>query len=467
VRLTPADSDFAFDPCWSADGEFVAWHSWRTPHMSWDVSTWMLAPVDDPTTLIELPVDGFAVQQPRFAPVGSELAYLSDRSGWLNLTVFGPERDAEHPLVAEPFEHGEPAWGMGQRSFAWSPDGAAIAFCRNEAGFGRLCVVDVAAGAVRQVAKAVHGGLHWRGRTLVATRSGGTTPTQLVVYDAGVRGEGSWERTVLAVGPVVGFEPHLAEPESVEWPAPDGAVVHGRLYRPVDADRRAPDGRLIVWIHGGPTSQWGVAFNARFAYWMSRGWSILVPDHRGSTGWGRAYTDAMREGWGAVDVADTAAGARAAVERGWAEPGRVVAMGGSAGGFTVLNLLAHHGDVVAAGVALYAVTDLRALDETTHRFEAHYNRALVGPWPATADRYRDRSPVNHATAIDRPLLLLHGSVDDNVPIAQAEAMVAAMRAAGRPVELHVYEGEGHGWGRPDTVADELARVESFLARVVV
>jgi dipeptidyl aminopeptidase/acylaminoacyl peptidase len=141
-------------------------------------------------------------------------------------------------------------------------------------------------------------------------------------------------------------------------------------------------------------------------------------------------------------------------------------MGGSAGGFTVLNLLAHHGGAFAAGVALYAVTDLRALDETTHRFEAHYNHSLVGPWPDTATRYRDRSPVNHAVAIDRPLLLLHGSTDDNVPVAQAEAMVAAMRAAGRPVELHVYEGEGHGWSRPDTVADELARVEAFFTRVL-
>jgi dipeptidyl aminopeptidase/acylaminoacyl peptidase len=290
-----------------------------------------------------------------------------------------------------------------------------------------------------------------------------------VAYDAGERGEGTWARTVLAVGPVVGFEPHLAEPESVDWSSADGAIVHGRLYRPADADlddRAGPSGRLLVWVHGGPTSQWGVAFNARFAYWMSRGWSILVPDHRGSTGWGRAYREAMREGWGEVDVADTAAGARAAVERCWAAPGRVAVIGGSAGGFTVLNLLARHGELFAAGVALYAVTDLRALDETTHRFEAHYNVSLVGPWPAAADRYRDRSPVNHAAAIERPLLMLHGAVDDDVPVTQAEAMVAAMRAVGRPVELHVYEGEGHGWGRPETVADELARVEAFLARVV-
>ena len=486
IRLTPADAEFSFDPCWSADGAFVAWHSWRPPQMSWDVSTWMLAPVDDPTTLIELPVDGFAVQQPRFAPVGSDLAFLSDRSGWLNLTLFGADRDAERPLVDEPFEHGEPCWGMGQRSFAWSPDGTAIAFCRNEAGFGRLCIVQVEGaagvsavggsadggspiGPVREVARAVHGGLDWRGRTLVATRSGATTPTQLVAYDAGERGEGAWTRTVLAVGPVIGFEPHLAEPEAVEWTSTDGAVVHGRLYRPVAADAApaiGPAGRLIVWVHGGPTSQWGVSFNARFAYWMSRGWSILVPDHRGSSGWGRAYTDSMREGWGEVDVADTAAGARAAIERGWAASGRVVAMGGSAGGFTVLNLLAHHGDAFAAGIALYAVTDLRALDETTHRFEAHYNHSLVGPWPETADRYRDRSPVHHAAAIERPLLMLHGADDDNVPVAQAEAMVSAMRAAGRPVELHVYEGEGHGWGRSETVADELARIEAFLAKVV-
>ena len=463
VRLTPPDAEFSFDPSWSGDSDFVAWHSWRPPAMSWDESTWQIAPADGSGTIIELPADGFAVQQPRFAPVATDLAYLADRTGWLNLHVFGAERDLDRPVVDEPFEHGEPAQGPGQRSFAWSPDGAAIAFTRNEGGFGRLCVVDLASGAVRDVSRAVHGGLDWKGGTLVAIRSGGTTPTQLVAYEVGGHGEGSWARTVLAVGPVIGFERHLVEPETVSWPSDDGVEIHGRLYRPHDRPGPSP---LFVWVHGGPIGQWPVSFNARIAYWLSRGWSVLLPDYRGSSGWGRAYTQALRGRWGELDTADCASGARAAIDRRWTTSDSVVAMGGSAGGFTVLNMLANNPGLFAAAIALYPVTDLRALDLTTHRFEAHTNQRLVGPWPEAADAYRSRSPLNRAAEITTPLLVLHGTADPVVPIAQTEALVAAMARAGRPIEFHAYDGEGHGWRHPETTADELARIGAFLDRHV-
>jgi dipeptidyl aminopeptidase/acylaminoacyl peptidase len=139
-------------------------------------------------------------------------------------------------------------------------------------------------------------------------------------------------------------------------------------------------------------------------------------------------------------------------------------MGGSAGGFTVLNLLAHHGETVAAGVAVSAVADLFELDDKSHRFEAHYNHSLVGALPEAAGRYHDRSPINAAARIERPLLLLHGDADPVVPVEQSRRIAAAVRG---PVELHEYEGEGHGWGRPATVIDELHRTDDFLRRHVL
>lgn len=466
IRVSAADAEFSFDPCWSADGQFVAWHAWRPPNMAWDESAWVVAGADGSGPVAELGGDDVAVSQPRFSPVGTDLAFVSDRSGHANVWVFGPGRDMDVPLVAEPFEHAEPSWGQGQRSFVWSPDGAAIAFTRNEAGFGRLCVVDVASGAVREVARAVHGGLSWKGTRLAALRSGGTTPTQLVSYDAGVHGDGTWARAVLAVGPVLGYEPHLVEPTAVTWSGLDGGEVHGRLYRPNAADGEQP-GPLLVWVHGGPTGQWPVAFNARLAFWLARGWSVLFPDFRGSTGWGRAYAQALRGRWGELDADDVAAAIGAAIERGWGRADAIVAMGGSSGGLTVLNVAAHHDVPLAAAVVLYPVTDLRALDATTHRFEAHYNAHMVGPWPGAAPAYRQRSPLFHVDRIDVPLLVLHGDADPVVSIAQSEALVAALRARGRDVTFHVYPGEGHGWGDPAVVADELARTEAFLADAVV
>lgn len=458
-------ADFCFDPAWSPDGERVAWLEWDVPSMPWDASRIVVRRAADagrpgaPTLVAGGP--GVQVQQPRFAPDGERLAYLSDERGWLNLWLAHADGTGARPLVEEAYEHASPAWGLGQRSCAWSPDGRSIAFTRNEAGFGRLCTVDVGSGAVTDLAKGVHTALSWCGEQLVAVRSGARTPTELVSY----RGA---ERTVFARGPVAGFEQaDLVEPEPVTWSADDGAEVHGRLYRPSTSATGVEPPPLLLWLHGGPTDQWPVRFIPRIAYFVERGWAVLVADHRGSTGWGRAYTQAMAGRWGELDVADCAAGLRAAAARGWADPHRMVPIGGSAGGFTVLGLLAHHPDLCAAGVELFGVADLLHLDETTHRFEAHYLHSIVGKLPEAAAAYRERSPVNLAGRICSPLLILQGTDDRVVPPEQSQSIADRLRALGRTVELQLYEGEGHGWGRPDTIIDELTRTESFLRRHVL
>jgi dipeptidyl aminopeptidase/acylaminoacyl peptidase len=454
VRLS-ATADFCFDPTWSPASDTVAWHEWDVPDMPWDAGRIIVAAADGsaaPRTVAG--GRAISVQQPRFAPDG-RLAYLSDETGWLNLWV------DDKPLVDEQIEHGDPAWGLGQRSFAWSPDGDRIAFCRNEQGFGSLNIVDVATGDSRQLGKGVHGGLSWRGSRIAAVRSGARTPTQVVAYDDG-------SRTSVARGPVGGFEAlELGEPELVEWPADDGGTVYGRLHRPTRPATGDGPPPLILWIHGGPTGQTQVAWNNRLPFFLERGWAVLYPDHRGSTGHGRAYAQALAGRWGELDVSDCAAALRAAADNGWGDARRMVPMGGSAGGFTVLNLLAHHPDLCAAGIDLYGVTDLFDLDETTHRFEKHYLHSIVGPLPETADRYRERSPVNVAERIASPLLILQGDADEVVPIAQSRAIAQRLQALGRIVELHEYEGEGHGWGRPETMIDELERVDSFLRRHVL
>lgn len=463
LRLSSGTNDFAVDPGWSPDGRSLAWVEWDVPDMAWDSSRIMVAPLDgrdDPVAVAG--GAGVATQQPRFSPDGRHLGYLSDAEGWLNVWVADEDGKNARPLVAETFEHGGPTWGPGQRSWAWSPDGSSIAFMRNEAGFGRLCVADVASGAARELGKAWHHGLTWRGETLACIRTGARTTPQIVAYNPADQGERP--QTTLAYGGVSFRKESLREPEVVHWSAEDGAEIHGRLYRPDDSGGPSP---MLVWIHGGPTGQSLVSFDARVAYFVSRGWAVLHPDHRGSTGWGRAYTQAMAGRWGDLDSSDTAAGIRAAVERGWADPRRIVPIGASAGGFTVLCLLAWHSDLCAAGIDLYGVTDLLHLDETTHRFEKHYLNSIVGPLPETAERYRARSPVNIAGRIQVPLLILHGSDDKVVPVEQSEQVREAVRRSGGTVEMHVYDGEGHGWSRPETTEDEVSRIDDFLRRHVL
>ncbi len=449
-RIDDGSADFCFDPFVSASG--IVWQAWNVPDMPWDgarMQRWTF----ESDEIEDLQPVG-ALQQPRVLPDGTGIC-VRDDTGWLNVWV------GDAPLVDEPFEHAGPSWGLGQRSHAWSPDGARVAFARNERGFGRLCVVERGTRVVTELGRGVHGQISWEGHRIAAIRSGARTPTQIVVYELGAH------RSVVAVGPDARWaDEELTEPELVDAVASDGVELHARLYRADGGVGGATD-RLLVWLHGGPTDQWQVSFMPRLAYWRAQGWNVLVPDHRGSTGHGRRYQQALNGGWGALDVADTLVAVRHAHLRGWGSPRSTVVIGGSAGGFTALGSVAAEPTMFAAAVVSYPVTDLLDLAERSHRFERHSTHHLVGPLPATEALHRERSPVSYAHLLaDTPLLVMHGDVDPVVPVAQSRVLVERCRAAGGTVELHVYEGEGHGFRQPVNQADEYRRIGDFLERHV-
>jgi dipeptidyl aminopeptidase/acylaminoacyl peptidase len=223
---------------------------------------------------------------------------------------------------------------------------------------------------------------------------------------------------------------------------------------------------MLVDVHGGPTGQATVAWDGWLRYFTSRGWAVFRPNYRGSTGYGRAFAQGLDGTWGIDDVSDVAAGIRAAIDRGWCDPTRVAIAGGSAGGLTALLVGAKHPELVRAVVSAYGVTDLFDLAATTHRFEAHYLDELVGVLPDAAEKFHAQSPVTYAAQIAIPLLVLQGDEDKVVPPQQAQLLVDAVRAAGGHVDHHVYEGEGHGWSKIETVQDELERIHAFLEQWV-
>mgnify|MGYP003336939159 CR=1 FL=1 len=181
----------------------------------------------------------------------------------------------------------------------------------------------------------------------------------------------------------------------------------------------------------------------------------------GSTGFGRAYRERLDRGWGVVDVDDCLAAARAVVEAGHADPGRIAMEGSSASGFTVLAAMARDA-TIHAGAIRYPVTDLTALAEGDHRFEARYFDALVGPWPAARALYEQRSPLQQVDRIHAPLLFFHGLEDRVVPVEQSVAMVERLQQRGVPVELQLFEGEGHGFRDATVQRQVLERSEAFF-----
>jgi dipeptidyl aminopeptidase/acylaminoacyl peptidase len=286
---------------------------------------------------------------------------------------------------------------------------------------------------------------------LAAVRTGGRTPTQIVVYETD-----DWTRRTVAVGPSFDWSDHssLVEPELV---VVDGDVpLHARLYR-----SPRPNGALLCWIHGGPTDQWTVSFNVRFAYWLDRGYSILVPDHRGSTGHGRAYTQALQGEWGRLDARDVSTILDAVQRRDGFAARRTAVLGSSAGGLTALVTALERPELLGAVVAAYPVSDIAALDDTTHRFEAHYNRTLMGDPETTRAKSTDRSPIHRIAELSVPVLLLHGDADPVVSVEQSRRFALA---APDLVEYVEYAGEGHGFRTWTTRVDEHRRTEEFLIR---
>jgi dipeptidyl aminopeptidase/acylaminoacyl peptidase len=192
--------------------------------------------------------------------------------------------------------------------------------------------------------------------------------------------------------------------------------------------------------------------------------AVVDLNYGGSTGYGREYRDRLRGRWGEVDVQDSAAVVRYLAERGDVDPARVEIDGGSAGGYTTLLALAIR-DEFAAGTSYYGVADLVTFHEDTHKFESHYDEYLVGPWPDAIETYRERSPVNQADSISRPLLLLQGLDDKVVPPAQSEVIVAALKQRGIPYAYIAFAGEGHGFRTAENVKRALEAHLSFLAQV--
>jgi len=260
--------------------------------------------------------------------------------------------------------------------------------------------------------------------------------------------------------------PFSSVAEQITWEGPEGPV-HAWWYAPSNPDAVAPEGELppvIVRSHGGPTSFSYADLNLTNQFWTSRGIGVLDVNYGGSSHYGRAYRNRLWGEWGVVDVRDCVDAVRVVVERGVVDPARVAIMGGSAGGYTTLQALVTS-DVFGAGLSDYGISDLATLATDTHKFEAHYTDRLVAPWPDGKDLYEERSPIHHLDRLNSPMLLQQGADDRVVPPSQAREMAAAARAKGLPVALVVYEGEGHGFRRADSIAASLNAKLSFLGQV--
>ena len=259
----------------------------------------------------------------------------------------------------------------------------------------------------------------------------------------------------------------ISRPRHIRFRTSGERTAHAWFYPPASASAVGPDDELpplLVLIHGGPTADARPEFALSTQFWTSRGFAVVDVDYGGSTGYGRRYRRQLDGAWGIVDVDDACAAATFLADQGLVDRARLAIRGGSAGGFTVLACLANR-DVFTAGASYYGVVDLSALARDTHKFESRYLDRLVGPWPEAAALYTERSPLTHLDGLDRPLLVLQGLQDEVVPPAQAELIVAALRARGVPHAYLTFDDEQHGFRIAANIVRSITAELSFYAQV--
>ncbi|HVX10088.1 MAG TPA: S9 family peptidase [Pirellulales bacterium] len=476
-RIFVAGHDFYMQPRWSADGQRFAWIAWNHPNMPWDGTRLHLADVVEHDGLPSLANvreiaggDDVAIFQPEFTPDGRSLIYVSDETGWGRLAAHDLASGASRWLTPAGVEFGMPAWVQDMRTYVVMGNGRTIVAAGNQDGSHRLQTIDLATGATQNIDRlGIYRDVTYlsaapSGTKLAFIGSGPKTPARVVVHEVSTVTTRVVARATGETVPAAA----LADCEAVSWPAGDGGDAHGLLYLPT-SERFEGTGRppLIVLIHGGPTSQARAGWRAEGQFFATRGYAVLFVNYRGSTGYGRDYMLKLRGNWGICDVEDAVSGMRYLADAGQIDLERTVIMGGSAGGFTVLQTMVTEPAAFTAGISLYGVANQFSLASDTHKFESRYLDTMLGPLPEAAAIYRERSPVFHAAKIRRPLAVFQGGIDTVVPKDQAESIVEALRRNGTPHIYHLYEDEGHGWRKRETIEHFYRTVDEFLKRYLI
>ncbi|AWZ08714.1 MULTISPECIES: prolyl oligopeptidase family serine peptidase [unclassified Streptomyces] len=483
-ELTDGRHRFSTGPRLSPDGRRAAWLVWDHPRMPWDGTELRFADVT-PDGLLTRPrtvIGGAdeAVAQVEWAADGTLLA-VSDRGGWWNPYRVDPETGRAVNLCPREEEFGGPLWKPGLRWIAALPAGAAGSGGVAGSGGGAVAVLHGQGASVLGVLDPDSGDLvdaagpwtAWQPTLAVSgTRVYGVAASPRSGYEV-VELDTATGRARAVGGPPQAdpadpADPaYYPEPQSRTFPGPGGREIHAHVYPPHHPVLRARADELppyVVWAHGGPTDHVPPVLDLHIAYFTSRGIGVVEVNYGGSTGYGRAYRERLRDQWGVVDVEDCAAVARALAAEGTADPDRLAIRGGSAGGWTAAASLAAT-DLYACAAIIYPVLDLLGFAEETHDLESRYLDGLAGPPQTLALRNRERSPVARADRITAPFLLLQGLDDPVCPPAQARRLLDAMRGRSVPHAYVAFEGEGHGFRRADTMVRALEAELSLYAQV--
>ncbi|KAB0496831.1 S9 family peptidase [Pseudomonas moorei] len=449
-------ADFYAAPTLSPDARRLAWIEWSRPHQPWTATRLMLAERQSdggfaPPRCLAGEDDQESLQQPRFDDSG-RLFCLTDRGGFWQPWV--KSNEGLSPLASAAADHGPAPWQLG--GCTWLPLGESNYLASwTEGGFGRLVVCgDANADFTGQYSRFRH--LAVDEQFIYCIAASPISSPAVIAID---RQTGGVKKLAGGMTPLPAE--HISIPQTLRYPSGSGEA-HGFFYPAMSGQAKPP---LVVFIHGGPTSACYPMLDPRIQYWAQRGFAVADLNYRGSSGYGRAYRQALHLSWGEVDVEDACAVVSHLAERGLVDGDKAFIRGGSAGGYTTLCALAFH-KVFRAGASLYGVSDPVALGRATHKFEGDYLDWLIGDPVQDAERYAARTPLQHASNISVPVIFFQGELDAVVVPAQTREMVKALQNNGIAVEAHYYADERHGFRKAGNQAHALEQEWLFYRKVM-
>jgi dipeptidyl aminopeptidase/acylaminoacyl peptidase len=443
-------------PTWSPDGRWVLFLSARDAHF-YSRGIFRVPAAGGSVSRLT-PEDNARNNLPSFAPGGEKVAYVSDRSGYLNIWTMQPDGTDHRQLTRVPQDQDYPENDHIQSmGLHWSPEGTRLLHFTNRLGNLDLMSVRAANGETDTVGNTdgSHHPVGWvDDRTVAYVYESYRQPPAFFV-----RPLGGTPRQLTHSGHAVYRSEHFDRLESVHWKSEDGVEVHGYLRRPSwQGAERLPG---IVMSHTYNVGQFYNQWCPIFGYIVQSGYVMLMVNHRGSNGYGVAFRDLPKGDWGFAQLRDIVSAAGFLRSLPEVDPERVGMMGYSMGGYLTQLAATTRPDLFRAAISIFGLGEITGDPD---RSSPNYIWHLGGSEAQIPEAYRRASPVTHVPQMQAPLLLLHSDGDPIEPVTKAYNFIQAMETAGKTYEAHIYRNEAHGLRLLPHQLDSYERVLRFLER---
>ncbi len=386
---------------------------------------------------------------PRWSPDGTWIAFISQDAGWNDLWLVRPNGEGLHQVTQA---------GADISDIEWSPDGKQIACTVNDAGSFDLCLVELASGGLIELRSGLgcHARPQWLpdGSALTFEYESPVQPPDLFRMDVATR---HVTQLTYSMPPALAAN-EMVTPERISYTSFDGLEVPAFLFKP-----KRPNHAAVLHPHGGPSSLYAAEWDDLAQYLLAKGYTFLAINYRGSTGFGVPFEHANYDDWGKGDTQDCLYGARYLHAVPGVDPLRLAILGGSYGGYlTACSLSRDPEYLFACGVAKYGDANLLSSWAQCKRELRLYTEIFLGHPAVNRQAYLNGSPILDVANVKKPVLILHGLLDDVVPPEASEEWVAALKAHGKTYEYKTYANEPHGFLRRQTRMDAYSRIERFL-----